>query len=249
MGKKKKAAKFPRLSRAAAAVRFRDRLRAARNNALADSEGFLPLVQEIEQLGSYVTNDPSAHSFSRYMPALTSLARESRLMGVDFPLLLDALRQARNDAAHLGAAARRTTGQAVAVALILEDAMAQVANLKLVEHLMVEGPTCAESWQTIAMIRRVMLQHQYSVLPYRHGKTWKLVTDDAVVHFLSDHRNQRLILTLSEAVKAGLKLKPATTATMGTRIDEAYDSVAAPTLLVVDEDENLHGILTPFDML
>lgn len=233
----------------AAVVRFRDRLRAARANALADSEGFLPLVQEVEELGRFLTNDPGAHGLARYAPALVELSKSAPTRGADFELLLDALREARNDAAHLGAAARRTTGQAITVALILEDAMAHKVKLKLVKHYMVEGPTCAEGWQTIAMLRRTMLQHQFSVLPYRRGKNWHLLTDVAVVHFLRGGPAARLMLSLDEAVQQGLSLGVASTTEMGASIDEAYKSADISTLLVLDEHENLRGILTPFDLL
>jgi hypothetical protein len=248
VGRKDKQLQFRRLGRAAA-VQVRARLRSGRNQALADSEGYLGLLQEIEELGAFLAQNPKATGLHHYSPALLDLAQESPLRGADFPLLLDALRQARNDAAHLGAAARRTTGQAVAVSIVLEDAMARRAELKLVEHFMVDAPTCAEPWQTISMIRRMMLQHQYSVLPYRHSKGWRVVTDDAVVHFLSDNRDERLTLALDEAEAAGLKLKSVATARMGTTIDEVYDPAVAPTLLVIDDENNLRGILTPFDML
>lgn len=235
-----------------AAVHFRGRLRAARDLALADSEGFMQLIQEIEQLGSFLTNDPDARTFARHEDSLVLLAQSSLTLEPNFELLLAALRKARNDAAHLGAAARRTTSQAVSVALVLEEAMAGSTNLRLVEHYMVDTPVSAESWQTIAMVRRVMLHHQFSVLPYRHGKTWKLLTDGAVVRFLGDERERRqarLASTIAEALPDGLSLVSARTARLGTPVHEAYDPEHAPTLIVLDSSDNLRGILTPFDML
>ncbi len=234
-----------------AAVVFRDRLRAGRATALADAEGYLELLLAIEELGRFVANRADARGLGDYSAALAALASEASVEARGFPPLLDALREARNDAAHLGAAARRTTTQAIDVAVFLEDALANHAKLKLVEHYMVEGPICAEPWQTLSMVRKTMLRSQFSTLPYRRGKTWHVLTDATVVRFLSSERKHRLNLTIEEALelpKDPLALAVANVVSLGTLVDPLRSEESLP-VFVLDDAHNLRGILTPFDLL
>lgn len=235
-----------------AAVVFRDRLRAARATALADAEGYVDLLIAIEEIGRFVTNRAGAHGMGHYSTALAALAREASGSTSGFPSLLNALREARNDAAHLGAAARRTTTQATDVAVILEDALANQGKLKLVEHYMVENPVCAEPWQTLSMVRKTMLRWQFSTLPYKHGKRWTLLTDAAVVRFLARERDHRLNLTVAEAIELTrdpLTIDEAKTVELGTAVEPLMRADAVLPVFVVDQQANLRGILTPFDLL
>lgn len=230
---------------------LRDRLRAGRATALADAEGYLELIRAIEELGRFVTNRAAAHGLGDYAAALAALASEASVETEGFPSLLDALREARNDAAHLGAAARRITTQAVDVAVVLEDALANHAKLKLVDHYMVEGPVCAEPWQTISMVRKTMLRWQFSTLPYRRDEAWHLLTDASVVRFLRHDRKQRLNMTIEEALghaEDPIALLPARVVALGTPV-EPLGSEAILPVFVLDAARNLRGILTPFDLL
>lgn len=137
----------------------RDRLREARNVALADAEGYRDLFIAIEEVGRYVTRERVHGGYAKSLAALASLATGFTPF---FPQMLNALREARNDAMHLGAAARRTTLQAAAGAIVLEGALAKHADLRSVEHYMVEHPICAERWQTLSMIRQVLLREHSS---------------------------------------------------------------------------------------
>ena len=237
---------------ARAAIGFRNRLRAARAAALADGEGYLELIFAIEEIGGFVTNNPRATGLGSYAASLTALAVEASVATAAFPSLLDALREARNDIAHIGAAARRTTSQAIDVAVILEDALANHAKLKLVEHYMVSNPVCAEAWQTVSMVRAIMLRSQFSTLPLLRGKTWHVLTDSAVVRFLASERTVRLNTTVADALSqetGRLATEPAETVRLGDLVDPLRNADELRSYLVVDDAQNLCGILTPFDLL
>lgn len=233
---------------AQAAVGFRRDLRTGRLTALGDSEGYFELVIAIEALGRYLTIEPKSHNLAAYSPALVALAERVR-DSASFRPMLDAFRHARNDAAHIGAAARRITHQATDVALVLEEALAHEGALQLVEHFMVEHVICAESWQTVSMVRQTLLRMQFSMLPFRQKDTWHLVTDEAVVRFLAKDRNRRLALTLEQAVLEGIDLPLAHTVPMGSAVDPLRSGPNRLPVLVVDKQQNLHGLITAFDIL
>jgi CBS domain-containing protein len=231
------------------AVRFRQRLQAARATALGDAEGYTDLLVAIEELGRYIQNNPDAHGLGAYIPGLAGLAESASSPDSSFPLLLHALREARNDAIHLGAAARRITQQATTVAIVLEDALANQAGLKLVKHYMVEHPTAADPFETIGMVRQTLLRQQFSALPYLNGQSWSLITDLAIVRFLGgEERKKRLTMTVAQAVEMRLELTAAPTVGPGSNVASLLKPNAQLPVLVV-EGSNLCGIITAFDLL
>lgn len=235
------------------AMDFRARLRRARDGALADAEGYRDLLCVIEELGKYATNKKKADSLFDYSDALIDIARQAAGAPNHFPSQLDALREARNDAAHMGAAARRITTQAIDVAGILEEALMNIGKLKSVEHYMVGSPVCAEPWHTLAMVRKAMLHAQFTSLPYLHDEKWHLVTDAAVVKFLSSDRNRRLNMPLRDAVVESsnrLDLIEAKTERGDTAVENLRQRDARDILpILVLDGEHLRGILAPFDLL
>lgn len=227
----------------AASVEFRNRLRAARAVALADSEGYLDLLHAIEELGAFLTRSTKAHGLGAYQKRLIALVTAQGLGAGEFEQLLTALRHARNDAAHLGAAARRTTMQAIDVAIILEEALMTKLTGACAEHYMVEDAVCAEGWHTVAMIRRSMLRSQFSALPFRKNKKWFLVTDSAVVRFLAT--GGAITTALEDATS--LHLDPARVVAPTTKIEELRRNDAG--LVLVVESDHLRGVIAPFDLL
>lgn len=122
---------------------------------------------------------------------------------------------------------------------------------------MVRSPTVALPWQPLSMIRQVMLSNSYSYLPVRlnPSEDWRLVSDVALARFLrcakgSDERNFRMSMKLKDAVEASQVAldKPACVA-VTTPIDQFLGSLGALPLLVLDEREELIGIVTAFDLL
>lgn len=179
MGTKKKPEHRPLSIKAA--LSFRAQLRAARDIIVANAEGFDEALTTIESVGAFLTNDPRGEGLGAYRRAIVELAERSDLIDdrPSFEGLFDVVKDARNDLMHEGVAARRTAAQAVSIALILEDALAIKGALMFVEHYMVEGPMCAELWQTLKLVRRTMLSRQFSYLPIRvaSGSGWKLLAD------------------------------------------------------------------------
>jgi hypothetical protein len=65
---------------------------------------------------------------------------------------------------HQGAFARRLTGHAIELSLVLEDALRRSLDSPVVGDYMVRGPICAEPWQPISFIRQRMLANSFSFL-------------------------------------------------------------------------------------
>ena len=188
------------------------------------------------------------HGLGAYASSLCALAETVNADVPAFPIMLTALREARNDAVHLGAAARRITHQATDVALVLEDALQKHANLGLVDHYMVEHPTCAEKWQTVGMVRQAILRMQFSALPYRLSEKddWKLLTDESVVCYLANGGDAEL--TVEEASSQGLRLNPAKQVQLQAPVGPLRSEGCLP-VIVVDRNNNIRGVITAFDLL
>lgn len=239
---------------------FRSRLRTARDQVLADAEGFDQLIHEIESLGAFLANDAKKKGLHEHKGPLLALASESALHDENrFSELFEVFREGRNDLMHEGAAARRLAEQAVAIALVLEDALMLVPGLREVASYMVESPVCAQPWHTMKMIRHTMLARQFSFLPVRMpGRPWEIVADVQLAAWLphgpKSVRKEHVALALQDAVRdRAFKLLVATTCLPDAPIDEAQrELIARPEhapILVVDREENPVGILTAFDLL
>src|SRR5215472_7380941 len=108
-----------------AAVTFSDQLREAREDALRDSEAFDGLIHVVERLGSFLRS--KIYDLGGYKPDLEKAASCSALakeipeqhgnVHIPFSLLYDLVKDARNDALHQGAFARRLTGHAIELSL------------------------------------------------------------------------------------------------------------------------------------
>lgn len=172
-----------------AALAFRDALRDARSEVLADAEGFMAVVSAIERLGKWLT--PGGDSFSRYERGLQLLVAKTGVADVPgFARDLCVLRESRNDTAHGGAAARHAADEALRVSMVLEEALTVLHigwEQVTAEHVMTRNPVVAESWQLVADVRRVMLTRGFTALPYRKSSKgpWWVITDDALAMWLN----------------------------------------------------------------
>jgi len=241
-----------------ATLAFRDTLRDARSEVLADAEGFMVVVAAIERVGKWVT--PSGNSFSRYERGLQLLVERAGVHDTAaFAGDLCVLRESRNDTAHGGAAARHATDEALRVGMVLEEALT-VLNVQwkdvTAEHVMTRNPFVAEPWQLVADVRRVMLTRGFTALPYRagEGEPWSLITDEALAAWLnptgSEGRKARQNQTVEKALGSGLNLaKPAMVAP-----DDVVGVVAGKRgLRLVTKGRrrkgNLLGVIAPADLL
>jgi hypothetical protein len=247
-----------------AVIAFSGQLRDARENALRDSEAFDGIIHVVERLGSFLCeriSDLGGYKEEIEKKASLSATAEEipspwRNLHVPFSLLYDLVKDARNDALHQGAFARRLTGHAIELSLVLEDALKRSLDCPTVGDYMVRNPICAELWQPISFIRQQMLANSFSFLPVKADAEWCVVSDSEIARYLgadNSERMKRLARTLSTAE---IPLQPAKLCAVDTPLGEALcmlDGSQRPLLVYRKEKEedrqSLVGIVTPFDLL
>jgi len=245
-----------------ALVTFSDQLREARENALRDSEAFDNIIHVVERLGSYLCGRIT--NLGDYKKKIQESASNSALsddipsqrpdVHIPFSMLYELVREARNDALHQGAFARRLTDHAIELSLVLEDALRRSLDYPVVGDYMVRTPTCAEQWQPISFIRQQMLANSFSFLPVKWATEWWLVSDLEIAGYLgteTKERKHRLVQTLETA---GIPLQHAKLCAVDTPLETALRMMAGeqrPLLVcaTAEDSQALVGIITPFDLL
>ncbi len=243
---------------------LRDELRRARDSTLANSEGYLPIVQAIERLGRQLFPCSKPLGLAGIRSDLSGLVRQYHpLEGeplheheLSFAQLFYRVREGRNDAVHVGAVARNLTSLSVKLAIILEETLIQMANLDSVKAYMVKEPVIAHGWQRLGLIRQTMLEHSFSYLPYRcdPGEHWQVISSDAIARYLRDaSRTRRDLLkkSLRCALVDGLCGAQATTITHDTSLESAvrHFKNGSDFLIVLGGDGCIVGIATSFDLM
>ena len=202
------------------AVYFRNKLRAARDAALRDSEGYQQVLFAVEQLGQQYWGKDNKGKLTK-----NTLAKLKPHF-VEFVKLLDPfegrpewdecfgkryemVKQGRDDAMHVGAIARSLTDCCVRLSITLEDALMSNIGERRIRDCMVREPVRTFGWQRIALIRQTMLESSFSHLPFRKDGEWHIVSADAICQYLlaakdSDERKSRLAKTLKEAEQDSL---------------------------------------------
>lgn len=251
---------------------FRLQLQHARENALKDAEAFDGIIHVIERLGSFLM-DGKGKNLRKYKDKVWQVAKYSALatdppelwrrIHTPFSLLYDIVTDARNDAVHIGAAARHLTTHAIELALILEDALRMIEDTKKVSDYMVRDVVCAELWHPVSFVRQRMLTNSFSFLPVMNAdREWCLVSDLEVARYLQGHPpsdpitewklRQELLATRLEAATQ-ITLLPAGRVVSEQPIDEAlktFDVAGKPVLVFTNTEEAKPvGILTAFDLL
>jgi CBS domain-containing protein len=231
----------------------------ARAQALRDAEAFDQILFALERLGSYLTRKQKDLGY--YKDVLSKIAKESHLCSeaadrfpqyhLQFDVLYEEARVARNDAMHQGAAARHLARHAQELALAMEDALMNGA--RTAGDFMVPNPICAERWQPLSAVRRTMLVNAFSFLPFRSkASRWQLVSDQELVKFTrvaKEERDYRLLMTLEEALDDGLKAVDATTCAVSDPLPVVIEEMKERPCLVLSKDGALVGIITAFDLL
>lgn len=265
---------------------FRDAFRDARAAAHKDAEGFQEILFALERFGAYLhkkpTKKPAKKSAKKppsgldaYRGEIATEADKSPLAKLvpdkcsqyhlRFPDLYESVLQGRNDALHQGAVARHLTEHAVALAIIIEDALMTDYKKRLSSY-MVRGVTCAEPWQPVSFARQQMLVNSFSYLPILINNKWHLLSDSNIAKYIrhngadTDEKKARLICEIQEAMKAvdnALMVNAANTCFH--KKDEITDKITndllkllaeGPILVVDDADPpQLLGIVTAFDLL
>jgi hypothetical protein len=246
------------------ALHFRDQLRAARAAALRDSESFQEIVFVLERLGAYLSN--ARGNLGSYLvrikdqaacsPMADEVPKELPDFHQQFEVKYDIVREARNAALHEGALARHLTANAVELSLVLEEAI--MSERHQVSDFMVRNPVCAFMWQPLSFIRQIMLVNSFSYLPVpveSNGNIdWRVVSDFRLGQCLRKNGKvgkDVLIQKLQDAVKSGqIELHSAKTCYPQDKIETVLQSVEGlPTLVLSPDNNELLGILTPFDLL
>ncbi|MCX4171844.1 MULTISPECIES: hypothetical protein [Paraburkholderia] len=249
-------------------VHYRDLLRDARYEALADAEGFESVCFAVERLGMHLYGKMAA--LGTYQTALRNLAGQSAIftglpelfpqLFMPFETLFYAVRQARNDAMHTGVYARNITSKAVELCLILEDALmanGRTGDEEIVSHYMVRSPIVVEGWQPVAHARQLMLTHSVSYLPWWTNNQWMLLSETGLLRYLRSARTRddRASFPARLLQDANLELTPSVTVSPDKKVDELLEMLPADNTtklwLVLDSmhPERLLGVFTPFDLL
>ena len=249
------------------AIYWRGRLRGARNSALGDSEGFLPIVQCMERMGNQLAaelgkNPPGGLSkklkiIQCMLPGMAKAAGSSSTPG--FETLAKLVCRGRNDAVHIGATARALTRNAVRLSLLIEDALMDLAADRICDY-MTPHPVCAEAWQQVGLVRQTMMEHQFDYLPIRLGERWRILTSLGVAKFLAgtggEEKRKRLHSCIDRALKCELKPLEYSEATVVPADTSAACAIektghGQPILVVkcVAQQDRLEGIVTAFDLL
>jgi hypothetical protein len=245
-----------------AAHDFRLQLQQARENALKDAEAFDGIIHVIERLGSFCLG--RVESLGGYQPDVEKVAELSPLAAdvpalwrnvhTPFSLLYSIVKDARNDALHIGASARHLTTHAIELALILEDALRMCEEGKYVSDYMVRDPVCAHLWQPVSFVRQRMLTNSFSYLPVQDAAgQWCLVADLQVAKYLqgctNNERKRRLATPLGEARE--ISPLPANCLSDRMPIGLALSNFDGKPILVFRDNAGAEptGILTAFDLL
>ena len=243
---------------------YRDRLRAGRYASLADAEGFLNICFALEALGMRLLGKKS--DLGKYKEPIKQLSRDSTVLSDislkiphlfgEFDALYDLVRQARNDAMHSGAYARHATSAAIELCIGLEEALMkeQQHPRKTVANFMVKPPITVDSWSPIAHARQLMLTHSFSYIPVMLNQ-WMLISELAMARYLrSDGAwGKKLAESIEDAGNSGLVLTPATVVNLDADVSDILNHVEhndSPALwLVQDNNQNLCGVLSPFELM
>jgi hypothetical protein len=141
-----------------AVMTFSAQLREARESALQDCEAFDGIIHVVERLGSFLSKKIGHLGEYKHEIEITAsgsglaedIPSEWREVHLPFSRLYDLVMDARNDALHQGAFARRLTVHAIELSLVLEDALKRSLDRPTAGDYMASNPTYAELWQPIS---------------------------------------------------------------------------------------------------
>ena len=246
-----------------AVLSFAQELRQARLDALANAEGWQPLVLVFERLAKWLRADQQM-TLDRAKDCLIALAcagetadSDCQLCATPTAVLVRLVIQGRNEEFHGGSAARRFVQHCIELSILLEGALKLKIEAKL-GNVMSPNPTCVESWQPVSYARRLMLENSFTWLPFRtkDGK-WHCVSDHALVAFVHGDR-ARLGRSLEEAISGKaisgepkLLVQDLETKDESALInDEVIDLLSkGPVLVTCGTEKHVVGIVTAFDLL
>ncbi|WP_152598772.1 hypothetical protein [Janthinobacterium sp. RA13] len=245
-------------------LHYRDRFRAARYAALADSEGFSEMCFAMEALGLRLSEREG--TLNSYCEKIKPLAQDSTVLSqlttifptlfTTFDALYNTVKRARNDVMHTGVYARHATKAAIELCIGLEEGLMkeQQTRRKSVADFMVKEPVILQSWQPVAYARQLMLTHSFTYLPVYIGG-WYLVSEIAMVQYLHHGENRQFLLakSIEEAHREGLRLIPTDPVNSEDNVAEllaaAQNSDIPMLWLVADKHNGICGVITPYELM
>ena len=233
-------------------VELLTKLRTARYLVLRDAEAFHEAATCLEHIGQVVCGE-IRNGLESYRKEILALAQQTkRHNDEDISRLFKVVREARNDAVHVGAHARHLNTRLIDLLLILEEAI--TSSTLAVKDLMVRTPVVAESWHLVAHVRNAMLANSFSTLPIwertESGGCWWILTDTALMKYKRVAGKKDM--TVEKAVSQGwLPLESATCVQPDTPITEVVEKMNHLPILVTDAtcESRLLGIVSAFDLI
>jgi CBS domain-containing protein len=115
---------------------------------------------------------------------------------------------------------------------------------------MVKTPVVLEPWQPVAHARQLMLTHSFSFLPFFIG-TWKLLSETSLARYMRSDKDWAGLLSRSiEQAAPQLGLIDASTVHLEDEVAKLLaDNKEARLWLVLDNQERLCGVLSPFELI
>ena len=212
----------------------------ARQRCLEDHSD-TALFTAIEAAGAFLVGNPKAHIWKCIAVFVDAGAPGARA-------LVERVRVARNDRMHRGVASERTRSDMVELAVLLEGAFMKHAakgSALTARDVMTSPVVEAERWQTLYELRRVMLEHGYSVLPWHSQQDgWRFVTAGWLADRLTGEGG-------GEALHRKLgdedpKCLPSADTCFAA---DELRALAGQVLLVLDDCDDVIGIVAPEDQL
>lgn len=245
-------------------LKLRKRLQKARYQVLEDGENWLGIAQAIEAVGNAIAKEEKVgKGLGKVKPELQQLVKEyhpttgqGQYEAEEGPFestfgnLLEEVRKARNDEAHMGAAARAAARIATVVGIYLEDTLmaASGAEKEGVKAYIQEQVVRAYTWQRLGECRRLMLTYSFSYLPVKIGNEWKILTDVDLAEYLAVKGPEGRKEIVKEAIKNGLEVDDAAKVKPTYCKWKALKKMKGKAAVVMTEGD-LVGIITPFDLL
>ena len=249
-------------------LELRKRLQKARYQVLEDGENWLGIAQAIEAVGkAIVKGDKNKDTLGKLQEELrkfvkkwhptTDRGKEEAERGPfesTFKNLLKEVKEARNDEAHTGAAARSAARIATVVGIYLEDTLMAASDAeKDVKAYIQEEVVRAYTWQRLGECRRLMLTHSFSYLPVqiknKIKNEWKMLSDADLAEYLVVKGPDARKETVEEAIKSGLNVKDAPEVKPTYCKRKALNKMEGKAAVVINKEKELLGIITPFDLL
>ena len=242
-----------------AALCFANELRSARLGALADAEGWMPLVLAFERLGKYLVSNRTAN-LGKARSKITDLAKSGAVRfrvgsndSIPIEMLVKLVIDGRNEEFHGGSAARRFTSHCLELGILLEDGLKSFLSPMKLKYVMTPNPTCAELDLPLYHARQLMLEGSFTWLPASFDGNWIGISDHAIVTYTNNHL-ERYGKTTRSAIKGAAESRltyvPLNPIDGETTIIEAIAALAdRPVLISANGTDRIIGIVTAFDLL